>query len=265
MVAAPAADEADARRRVRGLGETASVESAAPEEHGRSPRALARRTDREERASCRQRSHGRTSRNRPARRCGRAARRRRARPAARRALAARATRPAHRLEPAAAAHVRRHGRAVVGRGRVLQDSRLSAAGAGRRVRAPRDRRAAAVDALAGDADRDPARLRPHDRHGDPARPADRALAAREADRLSADHADAARAEDRGRAAVPRLARLRHRVEGAADGADDVLPAAAREHQRLPDPRRPAAVSHEVDGRDELADVPLPALSRRRCR
>ena len=87
----------------------------------------------------------------------------------------------------------------------------------------------------------------------------------EAARLSADHADAARAEDRGRAAVPRLARLRHRIEGAADGADDVLPAAPREHQRIPDPRRPAAVPDEVDGRDALADVPLPALSRRRCR
>jgi hypothetical protein len=65
---------------------------------------------------------------------------------------------------------------------------------------------------------------------DSARPADRAFRAREAGRVSADHADAARAEDRGRAAIPRLARLRDRIEVPAYGADDILSAAPREHQ-----------------------------------
>ena len=117
----------------------------------------------------------------------------------------------------------------------------------------------------GHADRDPAGLRPHDRHRDSARPPDRAVAAGEAGRLSADHAAAAGAEDRGRTAVSRLARVRHRVEGPADRADDVLSAAAREHQRFPDPRRPAAVSHEVDGRDAGGRRSAICDFRRRCR
>ena len=45
-----------------------------------------------------------------------------------------------------------------------------------------DRCADALDSLAGDADRDPAGLRPDGRDGDSARPAHRALAAGEADR-----------------------------------------------------------------------------------
>ena len=155
--------------------------------------------------------------------------------------------------------------AVVGRGRGLQDSRVSAARSRRRVRAPGHRRADAVDALAGDADRDPARLRPDGGDRDPARPRHRAVAAGEAARLSAADADAARAEDRGRAAVPRVARLRHGIEGAADGADDVLPAAAREHQRIPDPRRPLAVSDAIDGRDRAGRRFAICAFPRRCR
>ena len=102
-------------------------------------------------------------------------------------------------------------------------------------------------------------LRPDRGDRDPARTADRAVAAGQADRLSAVDADAAGAQDRGRASVPRVAGLRDRIEGPADGADDVLPAAAGQHQRIPDPRHALSVSDAVDGRDALADLSLSAL------
>jgi hypothetical protein len=38
-----------------------------------------------------------------------------------------------------------------------------------------------------------------------------------------------------------------------------FPLLPREHQRLPDPRRPLPVPDALDGRDVVADVPLPAL------
>ena len=116
------------------------------------------------------------------------------------------------------------GRLVVGRHRDLQDSGLPAAGSGRRLLAGRDRCADAVESLGGDADRDPAGLRFDRVDRNPARARHRALAAGEADRLSAVDAHAAGAEDRGCAALSRVAWLRDRIEGSADGADDVLSA-----------------------------------------
>ena len=71
--------------------------------------------------------------------------------------------------------------AVVGRGRGVQDSRVSAARSAAACSRASSPTPAAVDAFEGDADRDPARLRPHRRHGDSARAAHRAVAAGEAD------------------------------------------------------------------------------------
>ncbi len=92
--------------------------------------------------------------------------------------------------------------------RGLQDPSLPVAGARGRVRTHRDRRRHAVEPLQGHADRDPARLRAHHRDVHPARLAHRAVGACEADRLSADHADAARSEDRGGATLPGVAGIR---------------------------------------------------------
>ena len=182
------------------------------------------------------------------------------------ALAARAARATRRLEPASAADVRRHRRAVVGGGRRCSRSPRTccrARGACSRASSPTRRmlwthsQVTLTEILLG-----------FGLTVVTAIPLGLLIALSplvEAGRLSADHADAARAEDRRRAAVPRVARLRHRVEGAADGADDVLPAAAREHQRLPDPRRPPAVPHEVDGRDAAGRRSATCAFPPRCR
>ena len=140
--------------------------------------------------------------------------------------------PALGLESPSPPHLPRDGVFMVGCRRVLQDPGLSVARSRGRIRADRHRRTDAVDARAGDAHRDPARLRPHDRHCDSARPPDCPIPVGQADRLSTDHAHAAGAQDRRGSAVPRLARLRHRVQGSAHVAHDVPSAAPREHQRL---------------------------------
>jgi hypothetical protein len=84
----------------------------------------------------------------------------------------------------------------------------------------------AVESRASDAHRNPAGLRSHNRDRHSIGSPDRTIRAGEADRLSAHHADAARAENRRRAAIPRVARFRARVQGAAHDSDDVLSVAA---------------------------------------
>ena len=70
-----------------------------------------------------------------------------------------------------------------------------------------------------------------------ARAAHRPFAAGKADRLPAFDADAAGAENCGRAALSGVVGLRNGVESSADGADDIFPVAPGQYQRVPDSRQ----------------------------
>src|SRR5262249_35206384 len=168
------------------------------------------------------------------------------------------TTAAHWLESSSTADLRRYRHPVVGSSPHLQHPGLSAPGAGRSLRASLVGRGDVVVQCSGYADRNPAWIWIDGGDCNPSWPRHCAFTFGSASALPADYAAPARAKDCGGASLPRLARLRHGVEGRADRTVDVLSVAACEYQRLPNSRHTPPLSHSVNGRDDMANVPLPA-------